>query len=237
MKKIILLTIAALTMNNVLLAQDTTENKISGSIVNFVGGYGYGQVKEIHQFFPDGTVALNENHFTFGAQILYLKNNYIFGFTGYTIYGDTYVGDSNEVTTQASLFTLDFGYLLTQKPSSKFKCYPIISIGGGGTTILNKSTKDLTVAEIQNNAFTESNLRQANIIGDVSLHMAYVLGKGSDQEFSVFGVFVGVQLGYTFGIGVGDWKFAGAKVTDATNYNLSMPYAKLTFGFHSFFLN
>jgi|GEM_PF-2221781 len=234
MKKYIILTIAALIVNNVLLAQEITETKVKGSIVNFIGGYGYAEVNEVQQFFPEGTVALNQNHFTFGAQVLYLNNNYLFGFSGYTIFGDTYVGDSNEVTTQASLFTLDFGYLLTQKPSAKFKCYPLISLGGGGTTIINKRTKDLTVTEIQNSSFTETNLLQGTIIGDASLNMAYVFGKVSDDDLSKGGVSVGVQLGYTYGIGIGDWKFAGAKIIDAESYNLGMLYAKLTFGFHSF---
>lgn len=213
-------------------ANDST--KINGNIVNLIGGYGYAAVNDIHQFFPDGTVTLNENHFTFGGNILYVKKNYIYGFTGYAIYGDTYVGDSNEITTQANYFTLDFGYLLTQKPSAKFKCYPLLSIGGGGTTIINRSTKDVTVADIQNNPFTETNLIQGNIVGDASLNLAYVLSKASDDEFSKGGFSIGMQLGYTYGLGIGEWKYTGAKVTDAKAYNLSMPYAKLTVGFHSF---
>jgi hypothetical protein len=234
MKKMITIVCAAYFCLHNLTAQNNDSTKISGSIVNFVGGYGYGIFNGIDQFFPIETLTLNENHFTFGAQILYVSKNFIYGFSGYTIYGDTHVGDSSEVTTQATIFTVDIGYLLTQQPAAKFKCYPLISIGYGSTMILHKSTKDLTVAEIQSDAFTETNLRQGTLFGDVALNMAYVLGKTSDDEFSKGGVSLGIQLGYTYGLGIGDWKFAGAKVTDAAAYNLSMPYAKLTFGFHSF---
>lgn len=206
----------------------TVESK--SSFLQFIGGYGYADQNDIILFYPPET-NLNSNHFTLGFQMLYEKNRFVRGFTGETVFVTQFENDSLRITQETGSININVGYVVINQ--QRLSIYPIAGIGGGISRIQNTLTNDIDFNSIQNNAFTESNFYQYQLIGDIGVATSFIVGAiREENENRQSGLSLGIQIGYTYGFPIGDWKFTGGNLLNSPAYTISMPYAKLLFGFH-----
>ena len=138
-------------------------------------------------------------------------------------------GQNMEYSASYGNVLMNFGYAIIS--TNRVKFYPIIGAGFAGINGNYNRTDDLTAAQFANNPNVSGSVSKYMMSFDGALALDLLMpSKRWSTPNSTKGHVIGLRVGYNQGIGVGNWTYAGAKITDNPGYNPQMFYVKLQFG-------
>ena len=223
--------------------QDTTANH-KDHVTNWLtlhAGYVFMQNDALNQFLAYNSPELNNNMGVLGLSGLMEYRRWIGGLTlqggmSQPVTVNDYAGRNGQDYQLTSGFyngLIHLGYAVVSTPMVKI--FPILGVGGGRASARLMRT-NITQAQIVNNSAP-----QINTI-EIGKGMAYFdLGLGIDffnkmrpmegMKTRDQGGVIGLRIGYTQGIGLGNWGYNGDNnVSENPTYNPGMFYAKLVVG-------
>jgi hypothetical protein len=126
-------------------------------------------------------------------------------------------------------FLLHSGYSIISTERVKF--YPIVGVGFGSVSGNYSRIDNQTIAQFASNPGVGGSITKhmACFDGALGLDLLFPSRCKRDGEAS-FGRAIGLRVGYTQGMGVGNWRFAGARILENPTYNPGIMYVKLQFG-------
>lgn len=194
-------------------------------------GYSYLDNKVINEVLP-AQFQLTNNFITIGGDGYGMFKKFILGGSGYALLGPGAHTDSSQVTFNGGAGFLNFGYAALNRP--RFKFIPMLGIGGIGMNLRISEQKDITLQDIQNQPWNETNLGWANFVFEIGFNLEYIILK-DDKENSK-GLRLGLKAGYTFSPASNNWRYAGGTVTGLPKYMVNGFFARLVIG-GAFFVN
>ncbi|HSZ25878.1 MAG TPA: hypothetical protein VK766_09180 [Cytophagaceae bacterium] len=167
------------------------------------------------------------------------------------IYGATFQGGMSQQTTVVNYagvaglnvdyngafgnFLLHGGYSIISTKRVKF--YPMIGAGFGGVSANFTNIDNQSIANFANNPAMSGRVTKSMVCFDASLSLDLLFPSSRNWEgkssTTNFGRVVGIRVGYTQNLGMGDWRLDGARIIENPSYNPGMAYAKLQFGIYS----
>ena len=226
MKRIDLLLLLLISFNY-SFSQYNTYGGAGG--VNF--GYAMLDTKPLNEILPSD-LQLNNHFITLGGDGYGVYKRYVIGGSGYAIYGPGANNDSTIVSFNGGAGFVNFGYVAYNLP--RFKFIPMLGVGGVGMSLRMSRFKDITLQDLQNESFNETELNWGNFIFEIGFNIEYFLNK--DPEETTKGLRLGLKAGYTFSPASNKWKYAGGSVTGLPKFMMNGFFVRLTIG-GGFFAN
>jgi hypothetical protein len=215
----------------IALVQGYSQYNSTGGAIGINLGYSYLDTKSINEILPSH-FQLDNNYLTIGGDGYGMIKRYVFGGSGYALFGPGASTDSSIVSFNGGAGFLNFGYAAFNKP--RFKFIPILGIGGAGMSLHVSQYKDITLQDIQNQPLNETELTWSNFVFEIGFNLEYIIKK-TDNDLSK-GLRIGLKAGYTFSPASNKWKYVGGSVTGLPKFMMNGFYARLVIG-GAFFSN
>jgi opacity protein-like surface antigen len=225
------------------MTSDTTTSTgpVRTKIMSFGFGYANLQVADLNQFLAKPTSgSFSQNFGVFGLQSTTECKRFIYGYTlqagmsqkgSISNYGGVAGRNMDYYGTFGNVL-MHFGYSIVS--TDRIKLYPIIGAGFGGVSANYNSTDDVNIDQFGKNPGVEGALTKHMVCFDGALNLDLLMpSKRWSNDKGSYGRTISIRTGYTKGLGVGDWRFKGARVTENPSYNPGMFYVKVQFGMFS----
>ncbi len=200
-------------------------------------GYAFADVSGLNRFLAPGTPGEFSEHFgLLGLQGTSECKRFMYG---YTLQAG--MSEKNTVSNYSSIpgnnmeYYARFGNLLFHGgyaivSTERVKFYPLLGIGIGAMHGNFSRIDNLSGAQFANNPGVQGRVTKYMACFDGALSLDLLIPSKRWSEDGRYGRVLGIRVGYTQGVGVDDWKFAGARILDNSSYNPGIAYAKLEFG-------
>jgi hypothetical protein len=231
---------------NVAFAQDkakdtTATGPVKTKIMSFGFGYANVQVAALNQFLAQPTSgSFSQNFGVFGLQSTTECKRFIYGYTmqagmsqkaTISNYGGVAGRNMDYYGTFGNIL-MHGGYALVSTDRIKF--YPIIGAGFGGVSAYYNSIDNMTIAQFGNNPGVQGEVSKYMACFDGALNLDLMMpSKRMSNEKATYGKAISLRVGYTQGVGTGNWMFKGARIIENPMYNPGIFYAKVQFGIYS----
>jgi hypothetical protein len=213
-----------------LLAQEKKSRKLSGGMGYFMTGYSLNDYSGINSLLKtNGYPEMKEGGVAFGGGGHFINNNVIIGGEGNGLTGSLTKNSTYQVKSSTGYGFFNMGYMLVHK--NKFLMYPMMGLGGGGTTIAITLLEDApaTFQYLLEDPGRESYINTGGFLMNFSLNAnLIVLGGGSDKGTG--GLMAGIRLGYILDPATNSWKFNENKLSGSPDSGLSGFYFRITIG-------
>jgi opacity protein-like surface antigen len=243
MKSKTLLSVIFLLFVSALFAQDSTKTATKPRLVTHMMtlqlGYSYMTNDVLRQMYVAVGDELNQNYYTLGLACTSEYKRFIYGVTiqggitqPITIQNYNSNGLNYQVFSNFQNALLQFGYAVVN--TKKFKLYPIIGVGAGRVALQVQSQNAVSITQLNSQYYTgtESNIFKYNASFDAGIGADFFLKAPKSTEEKEYGAILGVRIGYTQGIGIGNWGYDAGTLTDNPSYNPSTIYIKANIGFY-----
>jgi hypothetical protein len=231
---------------NFAQAQTTTDTAattgpVKTKIMSFGFGYANLQVSALNQFLAQPTSgSFSQNFGVFGLQSTTECKRFIYGYTlqagmsqkaTISNYGGVAGRNMDYYGTFGNVL-IHGGYSIVSTERVKF--YPILGVGFGGVSANYNSIDNMTISQFGNNPGVEGSVSKYMACFDGALNLDLLMpSKRMSNDKATYGRALSLRVGYTQGLGVGNWTFKGARIIENPTYNPGMVYAKIQFGIYS----
>jgi hypothetical protein len=218
-----------------------TEGPIKTRMFVISPGYAFIDVAAFDQFLaPSANAGFNQNFGTLALQYTAECRRFMYGWTiQMGMSPKRTIRDYAGVPGQNIEYYGTFGNILLQSGYSivstdRVKFYPILGVGFGGVNGNYNRVDNRTIAQFANNPNTEGTITKYMACFDGALSLDFLIpSRRYGDGVPSYGKVIGLRVGYTQGVGVGNWNFKGARVLENPNYNPGMVYAKIELGLFS----
>jgi hypothetical protein len=235
-------------LTNSIFAQTMTSDTaaVTGPVKTKIMSLGFGyanvQVSELTQnFLPAATSgSFSQNFGVFGLQSTTECKRFIYGHTlqvgmsqkGTILNYGGVAGSNMDYYGTFGNILMHGGYSLVSTDRVKF--YPIIGVGFGGVSANYNSINNMSSTQFAANPGVEGTVTKYMACFDGALNLDLLMpSKRWSNDKASYGKTISLRVGYTQGLGVGNWMFKGARIIDNPTYNPGMVYAKVQFGMYS----
>jgi len=176
-----------------------------------------------------GMPELENGSLSFGGGGHSIIHNFIIGGEGHGLVGNTSENARYAVSQSGGYGFLNLGYLILQKPS--FTLYPLLGIGGGGSTvtITDKSNLPGSFNDLLANPKQQSNISKGSFMLNFSIGADYFVA-GTKSKNSYGGFMLGLRLGYLLEVNKNKWDIDNQELSGGPDAGISGPFVRLTFG-------
>lgn len=216
----------------VSFAQDSVHFKTK--MLTISPGYAYADVSGLNRFLAPGTSGFSQNFAVLGLESTTECRRFIYGATlqggmSQTTTVTNYnavAGNNMEYSASFLNAMLHGGYSIVSTKRIKF--YPLLGAGFGGMNGNFSRIDNQTIAQFANDPGVQGRVTKymACFDGSLGLDVLFPSKRWSENLGSV----LGIRVGYTQGVGIGNWQFASARIIENPTYNPGMVYAKLQIG-------
>lgn len=174
-----------------------------------------------------GLPAVPESHLSYGLGGYFLNRKLVFGGEYINaIKRNSPLSGNHIITSDASFYMLNVGYLLHQKKG--LITYPFFSVGLGQLKLVTRinntdSFNDISIPQTASESRLSDFICSLGIATDYFFH--YV-----DKEKGKNNLVVGFRVGITFTPHRNDWRVNQIMVTDGPNMGISGPYIRIIIG-------
>jgi len=221
----------------------TSKGPVRTKMFTLSGGYALADVSALNQFLAlsgsqDG---FSQNFATFGLQSTAECKRFIYGYTlqvgmsqkkTISNYAGV-IGQDLDYYATFGNFLIHSGYSIISTDHVKF--YPIIGVGFGNMSANYNRIDNQHITQFASNPNLQGSLNKYMAYFDAALGLDFLMpskrfSKYHKDSNASFGRTIGLRVGYTQGVGVGNWMFKGGRIIENPTYNPGMFYAKLQVG-------
>jgi len=121
------------------------------------------------------------------------------------------------------------GYALIN--TNRVKFYPMLGAGLGGVSAKFNRDGNTSTLQFSNNPTSSGSVTKSMAMFDGSLTIDFLMPvKRFSSGSKSVGRVASLRVGYTQGVGVGNWRFSGGRILENPSYNTGIIYAKLQIG-------
>ena len=171
---------------------------------------------------------------TFPSQFIILggggywqKNKMIFGGEGMAVVQPAKTHGTEKSRLSGGMGFVKLGYAFVQK--NRLVVFPYLGLGGGGLTYSRYSTVSADFDDVLNGRSLMVETRYRTFLIRVALQGEYRFWKPRQGNRNG-GMLVGFQLGYTFPVASGSWRFDETDVLNGPAIPFSGPFFTILFG-------
>lgn len=251
MKKNAFLLLCALVvtgLTNFATAQNMTTDTAAAAgpvktkIMSFGFGYANVDVSTLNSSFLPATTSgsFSQNFGVFGLQSTTECKRFIYGYTlqmgmaqkaTISNYGGVAGRNMDYYGTFGNIL-MHGGYSIVSTERVKF--YPILGVGFGGVSANYNTIDNMTSTQFASNPGVQGAVSKYMACFDGALNLDLLMpSKRWSNDKATYGRAISLRVGYTQGLGVGNWEFKGARIIDNPTYNPGIFYAKVQFGIYS----
>lgn len=133
-------------------------------------------------------------------------------------------------------FLIHSGYSIISTERVKF--YPLIGIGFGRVSANYNRIENQHINNFAANPNLQGTVSKSIACFDAALSLDLLMQSNRFNKYhkdskASYGRVLGIRVGYTQGVGVGNWMFKSGRIYENPTYNPGMFYAKVQFGIYS----
>jgi hypothetical protein len=212
-------------------SQEKPAGKVAyGGVGYFQMGYAFFNQGNLNQLLnASGMPELENGSLSLGGGGHSIIRNFIVGGEGHGLIGNESENNNYKVSQSGGYGFFNLGYLVVQKPA--FNVYPILGIGGGGSsvTITDKRNLPSNFGDLLANPNQQSNLSKGGFMLNFSLGADYFIA-GETNDKSTEGFLIGLRVGYLLELNQNNWSIAGQELSGGPDSGISGPFVRLTIG-------
>jgi len=231
LKKLMAAIIATVSLTvGMALGQESSDNGSKYSDMLYAEfGRNIISIKELNsRLEKNGYSRIPENFISIGGGLYTLVNGFMLGGEGYKLYGSDAGNDISKTSIDATYGFFNIGHILYS--NSKFRVYPIFSIGGGRLNLKLIEKSSLTFDTVLGGAKRSTKLSTGGLLLDVSLKADYLLLELKKETKKPTGITIGLRLGYVFDPSKDDWTMDGLDLSDSPKTGITGPYIRFVIG-------
>jgi hypothetical protein len=173
---------------------------------------------------------MSGDYLTLGGGGYGARGRFLIGGEGHGLLGrsETTPGGARQLSTAGGYGLFRVGYLAVA--GDALDLYPLLGIGGGGTSVKIAERDAPTFDEVLADPERSATLSTGMFLMDVAVAVSYRVAMGQREE-GEGGFLLGVQAGYTFAPGQASWTLDGINnVAAGPAYQIEGPYVRLSLG-------
>lgn len=207
----------------------TTSAKKFGGRGYFMVGGNIIDIKSLNlRLEKKGYSKLSDNFISLGGGGHKIIGKVIIGGEGHGLIGRETTSRSYKTSIDVGYGFFNFGYIVYS--TKGLGVYPLLGLGGGGTTleIVEKETIP-SFDDVLNNFKRSAELSTGGFLLNLAVGTDYLLKLGKDEK-GEGGLVFGLRIGYTFAPIKGGWEMDGIDISGGPEIGITGPYIRLMIG-------
>lgn len=219
--------LAPLIFFTILINIGISQNKLSGGIGFFSTGYQNIDISNLNLELRNNNLPEFEKNFlAIGGGGFGVVKNFVLGGEGFGLISPEKNNKDFNLSLSGGYGLFNIGYIIYS--SKGLNLFPLIGFGAGGIELKIAQRKIISFNEVLNNPKNGSNLSIAGLMFNFGMSLVYNIDLSQTNNSK--GINLGLNLGYTHFLQVGDWTLFEEEIFNGPKIGISGLYIKFTIG-------
>lgn len=207
--------------------QAISQSKTSGGEGYFMVGMQKIDVKNLNSLLRlNNYPSLDESYTSVGGGGYGIVNNFVIGGEGHGLIGTEVSNQNYKVNLTAGYGMFNIGYVIYNNYG--LKIFPLVGFGAGGIDLRINEKTSLDFTDVLNNPKRGSSLSMAGLMLNIGVNGGYIVN--FNEEKNEGGVLIGITVGYTHFLKLGNWTLFENDISGGPNIGISGFYVRFNIG-------